>query len=50
MEVGGWGGSRVSLGIFVCGKSSENSPKPVLIFWCSIPCVFCLYIYIVESC
>ena len=26
-----------------CGKSSQNSPKPVLIFWSSIPCVFCLY-------
>ena len=25
------------------GKSSQNSPKPVLIFWSSIPCVFCLY-------
>ena len=23
-------------------KSSQNSPKPVLIFWSSIPCVFCL--------
>ena len=29
--------------IFVVGKSSQNSPKPVLIFWSSIPCVFCLY-------
>ena len=28
---------------FVVGKSSQNSPKPVLIFWSSIPCVFCLY-------
>ena len=27
------------------GKSSQNSSKPVLIFWSSIPCVFCLYIY-----
>ena len=24
-------------------KSSQNSPKSVLIFWSSIPCVFCLY-------
>ena len=24
------------------GKSSQNSLKPVLIFWSSIPCVFCL--------
>ena len=40
MEVGGW--VQVSLRIFL-GKSSQNSPKPVLIFWSSIPCVFCLY-------
>ena len=26
-------------------KSSKNSPEPVLIFWSSIPCVFCLYVY-----
>ena len=39
MEVGGW--VQVSLNFF--GKSSQNSPKPVLIFWSSIPCVFCLY-------
>ena len=28
----------------MCGKSSQNSPTPVLIFWSSkpIPCVFCL--------
>ena len=25
------------------GKSSQNSPKPVLIYWSSISCVFCLY-------
>ena len=30
---------------FVCGKSSQNRPKPVLIFWSSIPCVFCLHIH-----
>ena len=29
----------------MCGKSSQNSPKPVLIFWSSVPCVFCLYNY-----
>ena len=40
MEVGGW--VQVSL-VFLCGKSSKNSPKPVLIFWSSISCVFCLY-------
>ena len=44
MEVGRW--VQVSLGIFYFfGKSSQNSPKPVLIFWSSIPCVSCLYIY-----
>ena len=32
---------RGSLGILFGGKSSQNSPKPVLIFWSSIP--FCLY-------
>ena len=43
MEVGGW--VQVSLGFFLFGKSSQNSPNPVLIFWItpiSIPCVFCL--------
>ena len=29
--------------IFLVGKSSQNCPKPVLIFWSSIPCVLCLY-------
>ena len=29
---------------FFLGKSSQNSPKPVLIFWSSIPCVFYLYV------
>ena len=42
MEVGGW--VQVSLGfLFVFGKSSQNSPKPVLILWSRIPSVFCLY-------
>ena len=47
MEVGGWVGGwvQVSLGIFVCGKSSQNSSKPVHIFWSSIPYVFCLYVH-----
>ena len=40
MEVGGW--VQVSLGFFG-GKSSQNIPKPVLIFWSSIQCVFCLH-------
>ena len=43
MEVGGW--VQVSLGLFLYGISSHNIPKPLLIFWSSIPCVFCLYIY-----
>ena len=35
---------QVSLGIFFGGKSSQNSPIPVLICWMiSIPCVLCLY-------
>ena len=40
MEVGGQ--VQVSLGIFFF-KSSQNSHTPALIFWTSIPCVFCLY-------
>ena len=36
------GGSR-SQAEFFFGISSQNSSKPVLIFWSSIPCVFCLY-------
>ena len=39
---------QASLGFFFFGKSSQNSPKPVLICWTSIPCVFC--IYIAKSC
>ena len=35
-------------GKFFFGKSSQNCPKPVLIFWNSIPWVF--YIYIAKSC
>ena len=35
------GGSR-SHPEFFWGKSSHNSPEPVLICWSSIPCVFCL--------
>ena len=42
---GGGGWVQVSLGIFVCGKSSQNSPKPVLIFWSSIPYVCILFIH-----
>ena len=37
MEVGGW----VSLGFLF--KSSQNSSKPVLIFWSSIPCILFVY-------
>ena len=39
MEVGGW--VQVSLGIFF-GKSSKNSPKPVLVFWSSTPATMCI--------
>ena len=35
MKMGGW--VQVSLRIFFCGKSSQNSSKPVHIFWSSIP-------------
>ena len=34
------GGSHTE---FFFGKSSQNSSKPVLIFWSSILLVFCLY-------
>ena len=37
MEVGGCHSE-----FFFGGKSSQNSPKPLLIFF-SIPCVFCLH-------
>ena len=40
------GGSRSHSEFFSFRKSSQNIPKPVLIFWSSIPGVFCLYIYI----
>ena len=36
------GGSRSHCEFFF-GKSSQNNPKPGLIFWSSKPCVFCLY-------
>ena len=45
MGVGGWwGGSRFHSECFFGGKSSQNSPKPALIFWSSIPCVSWIYI------
>ena len=44
----GWVGPGLTR-IFLGGKSSQNSPKSVLIFWSSIPCVFCLHI-IAKSC
>ena len=43
------GGSRSHSDFFV-GKSSQNSPKPVPIFWNSIPCVFFLYRYTLLKC
>ena len=39
----GWVGPGLTR-IFFGGKSSQNTPKPVLIFWSSIPCVCCQYI------
>ena len=29
----------------ITGKPPQNSSIPALIFWSSIPCVLCLYIY-----
>ena len=40
----GWVGPGLTR-IFFGGKSSQNSHKPVLIFWSSIPCL-----YIAKSC
>ena len=34
--------------MFLGGKLSQNSPKPVLIFWSSTPCVFCLYVTLLK--
>ena len=39
----GWVGQGLTRIFLVFGKSSQNSHKPVLIFWSSIPRVFCLY-------
>ena len=33
---------------FWVGKSYQNSSKPVLIFWSSIPCVFCIMLKVVS--
>ena len=48
MEVGGWSRSHSD---FFFGKSFQNSPKPVLIFWSSIPLLtdVCYYDLIVLS-
>ena len=46
MEVGGL--VQVSPGIFLCGKSSQNCYKPVLIFW-SIRGVFGVNVYSVYK-
>ena len=44
MEVGsGWVGPGLTRNFYLFWKSSKNSSKPVLIFWSSIPHVFCLY-------
>ena len=42
------GGSR-SHSEFFCGKSSQNSSKPVLIFWSSILCILSVYMIKVVS-
>ncbi len=34
----------------MCGKSSQNSPTLILIFCGSIPCVFCVYVYVIKGC
>ena len=39
----GWVSPGLTLNFL--GKSSQNSSKPVLIFWSSIPYVFCLYMH-----
>ena len=48
----GWVGRGLTRIFFFFGKSSQNSSKPVLIFWssiqCHVQCVLCLYI--VKSC
>ena len=46
MEVGGW--VQVSLGNFFFGKSSQNTPKPVVLFWSSIPCMCILSVCIAK--
>ena len=38
-----WVGTGLTRYFCCCGKSSQNCPKPVVIFWSSIPCVFCMY-------
>ena len=39
------GGPCLTRNFFLFGKSSQNSPKPGLIFWSSIPCVNILSVY-----
>ena len=52
MEVGRWGvgqGPGLTQILLLLGKSSQDSPKSVLIFWSSIPCVFYfLFVYTVH--
>ena len=43
MEVGGCMGPGLTRNFFFFFKSSQNCSKPVLIFWSSIQCVFCLH-------
>ena len=42
----GWVGPGLTRSFFVW-KIVRNGPKPVLIFWCSIPCVFCTLLKVV---
>ena len=52
MEVEG-GGSRSHSDLCVCVKSSQNSPKPVLIFWSTGSILYHVYsdcIHIAKSC
>ena len=50
MEVSGW--VQVSLGIFFLGKSCQNCPKQVQLYWYfgAVYHVYSVYIYNVESC
>ena len=42
MEEGGWVGAGVTLNFFNFNFFLEIRPKILLIFWSSLPCVFCV--------